>query len=252
MNTVQSIEKAVKLLELFNTTRTELSLTELTALAGAPKPTIHRIANTLEKVGFLRKDKKTRKYSLGIKILELSQLVNEPFEIRNIALPYMQKLRDETNESVHLLVEENNMGVYIEKVEGNHELRLWTRLGASRPMYAGASRKIVMAYYDDEKFDDYIEKIGLVKFADKSITDPQALKDNLRVLREQGYCVCEGELWKDTTGISAPIFNREGSVIASLSIVLPTSRTLDKTTELVTRVVYYAGLISEEASLYKL
>lgn len=250
MKSVQSMEKAVKLLEFFNPATPELSLVELTELSGFPKATTHRLALTLEKVGFLRQDKKTKKYRIGFKILELAHLANEPLEIRKIALPYMEELRDQTNEAVHLCVEEDFEGIYIEKVESHHDVRFWTRIGTRRPMHAGASRKVIMAYYDDAKIEEYIRKKGLTKITDKTITDPEILKADLQKIRAQGYCVVAGEQAASSIGIAAPIFNRGHQVIASLSIIAPVSRINDDIIpELVEKVVDCAKKVTREVSI---
>lgn len=247
MEAIKSIEKAVKLLEQFTPQRSELSLLELTKMTNFPKATTHRLAFTLEQTGLLTMNKNTKKYRIGLKVLELASLSNEPLEIRQISLPYMEKLRDETNEAVHLLVEDGFEGIYIEKVESQHDIRLWTRIGAKRPMHAGAARKIIMAYYDEEKLSRYLREKGLSKITEKTITDEKMLRADLQTIKSQGYCVCENELMMDSIGLSAPIIDEAGNVIASLSIAAPSSRIKeDQIPEIVEKVVKYAKIISRE------
>lgn len=101
----QSVKKALGLLELFTEDRPELTLKDIADLSGMPKPTVYRLLTTLEASGFLYKIKDNvhdSRYRLGLKLLELGQMVSNQLELREISLPFMERLANEINEVIHL------------------------------------------------------------------------------------------------------------------------------------------------------
>src|SRR5437868_841633 len=128
----QSVIKALKLLNFFSESEIDLSLSELAQRSKLPKATVFRLLSSLEYTGFVVKSKHSDqdvRYRLGLKLLELGGLVADQLELRRIALPLMKHLQLDINETVHLVIREGDEAVYIEKVESDHALRLYTRVG---------------------------------------------------------------------------------------------------------------------------
>lgn len=216
----QSVLKAMQLLDLFTYKDSELTLHEITERANIPKSTAYRLLMTLESGGILEKhieSKHDAKYRLGLKLLELGDLVAKRLELRNIALPFMQKLAKQTNEAIHLVIVNQDKATYIEKVDSNRALRLNTRIGKSTPLYIGSGPKLLLAYLP-EGVQEQILAEPFEKLADGREVDKDQLKQELLDIRQKGYAFSVGEQDLDTTGISFPIFNYEGKVIASLAI----------------------------------
>lgn len=216
----QSVLKAMQLLDLFTYKDSELTLHEITERANIPKSTAYRLLMTLESGGILEKhieSKHDAKYRLGLKLLELGDLVAKRLELRNIALPFMQKLAKQTNEAIHLVIVNQDKATYIEKVDSNRALRLNTRIGKSTPLYIGSGPKLLLAYLP-EGVQEQILAEPFEKLADGREVDKDQLKQELLDIQQKGYAFSVGEQDLDTTGISFPIFNYEGKVIASLAI----------------------------------
>src|SRR5690625_7595679 len=122
----QIILKAISLLDLFIDEK-ELSIHEISIKANMPKPTAYRLLTTLESAGLLQKSKETphdSRYRLGLKLLEYGNLVAERLELRELARPFMEKLADEINEVVHLVVANQNEATYLDKVNSKRALSL--------------------------------------------------------------------------------------------------------------------------------
>ncbi|MEX2104451.1 MAG: helix-turn-helix domain-containing protein, partial [Bacilli bacterium] len=113
----KSVLKTLDFLEFF-IHKPQLSLGELVKLSGMPKTTVFRIMQTMEMSGFISRfhNGKQPFYQLGLKLLELGNLVSQRLEVRKVALPYMILLRDRVNEAVNLIVRSGDEAVYIEKV----------------------------------------------------------------------------------------------------------------------------------------
>ncbi|MDC3412125.1 IclR family transcriptional regulator [Aquibacillus sp. 3ASR75-11] len=217
----QSVIKALQLLNLFTEDTPELSLKQIAEEAKMPKPTAYRLLSALEQCHFLIKTKETEhdsRYRLGLKLLELGNLVSEQLELRHIALPYMQRLAEDINEVVHLVITNQNEATYIEKVDSPRALRLYTRIGKSSPLYLGSGPKLLLAYLPEERQEQVLEETTFYKLTDNSPSDKRELKKELEVIREQGYAYSVGEQDLDTTGISYPIYDFSRTVVAALAV----------------------------------
>ncbi|MEK4027948.1 IclR family transcriptional regulator [Pseudobacillus sp. FSL P4-0506] len=226
----QSVVKALKLLDLFLDGQTELTLSEIAEKAAMPKPTAFRFLASLETCGMLVKSKNTGqdvRYRLGLKLLELGNIVAEQLEIRTIAKPWMQELCKELNEDVHLVILDGDEAVYIEKIESNQKVRLHTHVGKRSSIYIGSGPKLLLAFLPPEQQSSLISRIKLEDNADSLIQSEEALYKHLEQIKDQGYSISLGEQERETIGISYPIRNYSKEVIAALSVSGPVSR-IDK------------------------
>ncbi|HLS09280.1 IclR family transcriptional regulator [Lentibacillus sp.] len=217
----QSVIKALKLLNYFSVEAPELTLKEIANQAGIPKPTAYRLLSALESGNFLYKTKENEhdsKYRLGLKLLELGQIVSDQLEIRRIALPDMQKLAGDINEVIHLVIVNQDEATYIEKVDSSRALRLNTRIGKSSPLYLGSGPKLLLAHMPLERQETILEKFELHHPVNHGTIDKKALLQELQAINEEGYAYSIGEQDADTTGISYPIYDYSNQVVAALAV----------------------------------
>jgi len=223
----QSILKAFDILDLFNEKRPEWTLVEISKKLNMPKPTAYRLLQTLESRGFVRKDKHSEydiRYRLGLKLLELGNLVAEQLELRKTALPYMKALRDEIDEVIHLVIRDRYEAIYIEKVEGLQALRLVTRIGKREPLHVGSGPKLLLAYQSEAFINDYIERIDFNKLNENGVLNKRELLEDIKEIQRNGYSVSKGEQDPDTIGVSYPIFDYAGNMVAALAVSGPALR----------------------------
>ncbi|MFC3041840.1 IclR family transcriptional regulator [Virgibacillus xinjiangensis] len=219
----QSLLKAVKLLECFKGIR-ELSLMELVDQSRLPKTTVFRLVSSLEEAGLLVKEKRSShevRYRLGLKLLELGNLVVEQLDYRNIAIPHMSELNRELNELVFLTVMEGEEAVYVEKMDSSKPVRLIIKTGRRSPLYAGSAPKLLLAHMNPFWRQQYIEKIEIRKLNENTIGSKELLQEELRGIRESGYSISRSEHFKDTMGFSCPIRDYQGDVIAAVGVSIP-------------------------------
>ncbi|MCM3741228.1 IclR family transcriptional regulator [Oceanobacillus luteolus] len=241
---LSSVSNALRILKSFSTFKPTLKVSELSESLGLAKSTISRLLSTLAHEGFVVKDKKTGAYRLGISVLTLGGIVTNELEIHNEASPVMHKLVSETGETAHLAVLDGLSTIYIHKEECNHPVRILTHLGRKNPAYCTSSGKVLLAY-DEKKLVEEIIRQGLKKYTANSISEPEKLLEELRVIRERGYAISTEELTEGTRSVAAPIKDYTGKVVASINVVGPIQRMKDYKIPEIARKVMRAG---EEAS----
>ncbi|RXT05226.1 IclR family transcriptional regulator [Ammoniphilus sp. CFH 90114] len=217
----QSVIKALSLLDLFSPDKTELSLAEIAKLSELTKPTAYRLLSSLETCGFVSKVKYSEqdiRYRLGLKLLELGNMVLEQSELRKVALPFMKQLAESMDEAVHLVVVDGEEAVYIEKVDSKQPIRLFTSVGKRSPLHLGSASKLLLAYMNNPQKEQLIENMEFVSMTPNSITSAERLKEELDKILQNGYSISDGEQTLETIGLSLPIKDHTGAVVASLTI----------------------------------
>ncbi len=221
MDYVNSILKAVKILDLLKE-KGPLGFNELLKLYELPKSTLSKILHTLESEEMVRKDSVSSKYYLGNKLIELGSAARSSLEIRNISRPIITKLHDDLDYTVHLGVIAHGEVLPIESIESGHwywhHFKYPVAVGIPAPMYATGAGKAILAFLSSDEIDDILSR-GLEKFTDKTQTDTQSLKEELVEIRSQGYAVSNAEHDEMIRSVAAPIFNNDGKVIASVSVL---------------------------------
>lgn len=212
----KTVVRSMDVLNLF-LTHSRLSFNEIIHFSGIPKTSVYRMVMSLEEMGFLDKDR-DGKYSLGLLLLQFGHLVAERLDIRQAALPIMEKLHNEVGEAVNLLIQEGKEAIYIEKLDAKQPVRLYTAIGRRSPLYAGACSRVILAFLPHDEREQYLDQIELKPIASGTITNKERLRLLLEESQRTGYTVSHSELENYTSEIAAPIFNYKGQIIAGISI----------------------------------
>jgi len=212
----KTVVRSMDLLHLF-LHHEQLTISDMVKLSNMPKTTVHRMIGSLEDMGLLEKDHEG-KYKLGLLFLQFGHLVSERLDIRKSALPIMHKLSSDVKEAVHLAIRNGNEAVYIEKLDTDQPVRLFTKIGRKAPLYAGASSRIILAHLEAEEREHYLNTIELKPVGEGTITNKERLRDILNHSREVGYSFSRAELENYTAELGAPIFDYSGKIIAAISI----------------------------------
>ncbi|WP_048826652.1 IclR family transcriptional regulator [Bacillus sp. B-jedd] len=216
-----SVEKALGILECFDMKHASLSLEELSAMTGFPKPTVFRMICSLEKFGYIRRTEKEGRlrFQLGMVFLEKSQIVNSQLDIRALAKNEMLRLRNETNLSVQLAVRDVCDAVYIEQFEALKLIRVFPQVGRRVPLYAAACPRVLLAALPEEEQMAILAGADYQPFTQQSKTDQKQILAELAAIARNGYAVSRGELYEGTIAVAVPIRNINSEVLAALSII---------------------------------
>lgn len=216
-DTVKVLDKALDILECFSMAEQEFTIKELSSHAGLSTSTAFRIIKTLENRQYLYRQE-NKKYSLGLKLSYLGTLgTSAAWEIlKHTALPHMKLLRSLVNESISIYIRDGDKRVCITRLESTNSLRQVIRIGDLYNLTEGATSKILVAYASETVQSSLLGE---------NLTTKKAFLDKIR---NDGYAVSHGERAAGVSAIAAPIFNADGSIMASLSLSGPTTRIDDK------------------------
>lgn len=215
---VKSIERAFLIVDALAEEPREHSLTELAGSLGWPKSTVHGILSTLVQYRYVEQSTETGRYRLGVRFFELGVKVGKMWDIRSIAMPYMQKLNAELGEMVQLGTEDHGEILYLEKLDSAHLIRIVSEIGGRLPIHCTGLGKALLAYMPPATVKRVIREKGLASYTPNTITNPAALERELSRIREQGYAIDDGEIMLGLRCVAAPIFDGKGQVRYALSI----------------------------------
>lgn len=230
-NLVQTIERASSILDILGQSAHGISIRELSDKIKLPKGTTHRLLSSLSYFGYVRQDSKTRNYLLGLKLVELGQLLLGQLDLRKEAEPFLRELAEKAKETVHLVFLDRNEIVYIDKLETDQNssgLKMASRVGLRNPAHSSAVGKVLLAHFTEEELKKFVKEKGLPKRTENTITDPNQLKEHLRNVLFQGYAVDDEENEKGIRCVAAPIYNDMGKTVAAISISGPAFRITKK------------------------
>jgi IclR family transcriptional regulator, KDG regulon repressor len=215
-NKNKTVVRSMDILNLFIDHR-ELSFQEIIDLSGIPKTSVYRMLRSLEEMDFLEKGTDS-KYRLGLLFLKFGNLVSVRLDLRQIAFPIMQALHNDVKEAINLIVKQGNEAIYIEKIDTYQKVRLYTAVGRSSPLYAGACSRVILSHLSATEIDSYLDAVELKPFAAGTITDRNRLMETIQQAKQDGYTVSHSELENHSSAIAAPIFDHKGDVCAGISI----------------------------------
>ncbi|MEC1715027.1 IclR family transcriptional regulator [Schinkia azotoformans] len=228
MPIIQSVDRALKILDLFNEYETELKITEISEKMNLHKSTVHSLLKTLQAHRYIEQDQESGKYRLGMKLFERGNLVVQTIDIATVAKPHLNTISKETQQTVHLVILDGKEGVYIDKVEGVTTSSLYSRIGRRIPIHCSAVGKALVAYKASGELDSLLENYDFEKRTEYTITDKEAYLRELAEVREQGYAHDNQENEQGVNCVAIPIQNYAGDVVAAMSISSPVMRYNDE------------------------
>jgi DNA-binding IclR family transcriptional regulator len=196
----------------------ELTPAQIAELLEEPRSTVYRLCSSLQELGYIEAGTQRGTYRLSLKLFELGGTVVARFDERASALPVMQRLHDETGETVFLCVRRGLEAVCIERIDGARVLLLELRLGGSLPLHLGAAPRCLLAFEPESAWRAYLDATALERRTANSPATRAAVLAELRATRKRGFAVSDQDVTPGVVSVGAPIFNHRGAVTASLSI----------------------------------
>ena len=238
---VDAVYRALAILECFSSDRPELGISEISRELGMHKSTVFRSLASLQARGFVSKDPRTRRYTIGSKILKPAGAYLSTVDVREKAKPQMESLRARTKETVSLYVPAGDRCVCIERLESPLEVRRVIRVGDQVPLHAGSSGKVLLAHLPEPVRENVLSRALSEPSLDGHPPGRADLEAELATIRERGFAISHEERVPQVSSASAPVFDAAREVVAALTVSGPTARFGDE------RTSQYARLVAEAA-----
>lgn len=238
-----SVQKSCRLLKLFLRDQTEWGVTDISKELQWSKGAVHKMLATLESEGFIKQNVHTRQYSLGYTCLELGNRVKRSNDWVSIARPYLERIATDTKESVCLCIREGHDAIYMDKIDSPSPIRFIIDAYRRFPLYATSASRVILAYSpEDVKMRVYAEPIAA--FTEHSMKSVDELRERINHIEKQGYEISSNMRNVGVTGIAAPIYDADGQVNASVSLIGPSDRVDPHREEWIQTVLTAAAEIS--------
>ena len=230
---VQSVDRALDLVEALASADGEVSITALAARTSLHVSTVHRLLSTLLRRGYVRQNPETSRYYAGPKLAMLAEGRSRFGEMRNRARPILHAITDATRETANLVVLDDTAAVYIETVPSPQVVRLFTAVGNRVPLHATGAGKCLLSALPTATRDALVERLDLRPYTPHTLVDAAALRRALDEGHERGYTLDDEEYDEGVRCIAVPV-GGTGEVVAAISVSAPASRlTRQKCVELV-------------------
>ncbi len=216
-NTVQSLDRALEILETLAVEGRGLGVTELSQRVGLHKSTVHRMLATFAEWGYVEKNSEDDRYRLGMKVIDIGSIYLNNIELKTEALPYLRELREKSQQPVHLARLEEGQVIYIEKVDVINSIRMYSQIGRRVPVHCTALGKAMAAHLGVGEIEEIIRDRGLVRVTEKTIVDRERFLEELKLTRQRGYALDDEENEAGIRCVAAPIMDYRGKVIAAIS-----------------------------------
>ena len=221
--TVNAVETAFDIIDVLQE-RQGATVTELAEHLDVSKSTMHSHLTTLQKRGYLIKD--DYEYRPSLRFLDIGEAVKrDHLDIYKYGRNEVKKLADQTNEYAWMLVEERGQGTYVYKSQGKDAVETGNYpLGRPVSLHSTADGKAILAHLPEERVREIIDRHGLEKVTENTITDEEELFDELAEIRESGVAFSSEESVPGIRSVAAPILDPGGSINGSISVSGPISR----------------------------
>jgi IclR family transcriptional regulator, KDG regulon repressor len=221
---LRTFDKGLTVLEgLAELGRQGATTVELGRRLGLHRTTVHRFLQTLARRGYAEQIVDSDRYRVGLKVLGLASSTMVGLTVREVAMPLLEALNQETNETVHLVMLDRGEIVTIDRVEAEHPVALRTYIGARRPAYCTAAGKAILAYLPLPQVDAILAR-GMPPRTPNTVTDPIQFKAQLWEITQRGYALDDEENLEGVRCAAAPVFNLEGRLAGGISLSAPAMR----------------------------
>ena len=213
-----AVERAIEILETIAQRESGLTNSEISRRLAIPKSSASYILRTLENRGYVRRERGTGKYKLGLRVLSLGRGAQTSVGIRDVALPVLRRLVEITGLTAHLAVLDNGEAVYLEKAESLSFIRIDTWIGRRLDLHSTAVGKALVATLPQAEIEAILDQRGLKKKTPKTITVHAKFLRELSKVRDQGYALDDEENNVGVRCVAAPVLDNFGRAVAAIGV----------------------------------
>lgn len=223
-DTVQSLSRALHLLNVVAASDQGLPLSEAARAAGLAVSTSHRLLTTLEQDKFVRFDRERGAWVIGVQAFIIGSAFPRARDLTAIARPVMRQLMEKSGETVNLAIEDQGYAVYVAQVECRKLMRAISRPGGRAAMHASGVGKALLAAMPDGEAEAIVNLRGLAKETSQTVDTLPKLRAELAAIRARGYAIDDEENTVGLRCVAAAVYDEHGCPFAALSLSGPAAR----------------------------
>jgi DNA-binding IclR family transcriptional regulator len=237
--TINSLDRALRILMILGERGVPMKVSDISRKLGIDKSTAYRIITTLRTRGFVEQESDTRKYTLGLKVLEVAALKLRSIRLVPVAKPFLEELMLRTKEAVHLGVLAEGEVMYVDSEQCSGPFNVNTVVGGRASLHSSAVGKALLAGRTIEEVNSFVAIKGLTRFTDRTIITTEDLHEHLAGVRKRGWAMDDEETYLGVRCLAAAIYDHRGNAVASIGISGPIQRITQD------RVAYLGQLVKE-------
>ena len=213
-----TVKKTFQILRLISERDQGTGISDLSKKLKISKSTVHGITSALERLGAVIRDPSTKRYVLGITLLELGKAAFSRIDLKDTAHPIMETLMERAQESVFLGVKNGENVTIIDTVESRQDLKITAPIGTRIPLFAGAVGKVFMASIPEQEAKDLVRRRGLHRFTEHTIIDSGEFFNAIQDARQNGFAIDKEEYISGVRAVASAI-KGEGQFISAIWVV---------------------------------
>ena len=221
---IRALSRAAQILASVSADTAGVTLSKIVESAALSKATTYRFVQALLRLDFLRLEPETGAYYVGPALLRFGRLAQHHDNLRMMARPFLEELRESTGETLTLVVPSGRHRLTVDVVLSEHELRAAPEVGGIKPIHAGAAGKVMLAWYPEEELLSLFGETALKRVTPRTVSSVRVLERELARIRERGYATSTGETVYGQAASAAALLGDDGKVVGSLNISGPTIR----------------------------
>lgn len=221
---VNSIQKAVSVLNAFSRERPRLTLAMIVRLTGLDKSAAQRFLYTLHQLGLVRKDEETKQYSLSPRLLEFGYAYTYSDGLIERAQPFLVEAHEKTRETVNLMVLDGIDIILVSRIPGEHVVTMNIQVGFRMPALYSATGRAIVSRLDAKQRDQVIRATKYHQYTERSVSDPGEMRKLLENAASDGFVLTQSQYFYGDISIAAAVINGSKTVVGAVSLSVPESR----------------------------
>ena len=223
---ISSLSHGLTVLEAVAQSENDIALTTLAKRVGLKKTNTWRLVHTLLRLGYLRQDSETRRFSPAPRVLALGYAYFDSLDLKQLAAPFLEDLSARVNELVNLAIIDHDELVFIERVKTSSQVvNVNLRPGSHLPLYNTSLGRALISEMPMPWLRQYMSRLREDPYAAKYIEDGgKKLLKTLSEIRERGYSVSDNERIAGLRSVASPIRDKSSEIVAAVNILVPSTR----------------------------
>ena len=219
---LSTLERGLSVLRAFDQAHPEMQLSEVAAATGLSPAVARRCLNTLVQLGYVARH--GRRFLLRPEVLVFGSAYIASMNLETVALPTLQRLRDDTGDSSSMAVLSGHDILYIAHVSTNRPIRLTANVGTRFPAHATSLGKVLLAFQGEKAINDFLATASLARFTERTVTSPEQLRARFSQVRSEGYDSAWDELDYGIVSVAVPVFDKDRRITSAINCSTATTR----------------------------